>query len=57
MELVVLVGLQGPGKTTFFRVRFAATHEHGASEAHLFAGDAFVRPTSGRLTSGFGGRW
>ena len=28
MELVVLVGLQGSGKTTFFRERFAATHEH-----------------------------
>ena len=28
MELVVLVGLQGSGKTTFFRERFAATHQH-----------------------------
>lgn len=28
MELVVLVGLQGSGKTTFFRERFAATHAH-----------------------------
>lgn len=28
MELVLLVGLQGSGKTTFFRERFAATHEH-----------------------------
>ncbi len=28
MELIVLVGLQGSGKTTFFRERFAATHEH-----------------------------
>lgn len=26
MELVVLVGLQGSGKSTFFRGRFAATH-------------------------------
>jgi predicted kinase len=28
MELVILVGLQGSGKTTFFRERFAATYEH-----------------------------
>ncbi len=27
-ELVVLVGLQGSGKSTFFRERFAGTHEH-----------------------------
>ena len=26
MELVVLVGLQGSGKSTFYRERFAATH-------------------------------
>ena len=29
----------------------------GASEAHLFGDNAYVRPTSGRLTSVFGGRW
>jgi predicted kinase len=28
MELVILVGLQGSGKTTFFRERLAATHAH-----------------------------
>jgi predicted kinase len=28
MELVILVGLQGSGKTTFYRARFAATHAH-----------------------------
>lgn len=28
MELVVLVGLPGAGKTSFFRHRFAATHVH-----------------------------
>ena len=28
MELVILVGLQGSGKTTFCRDRFAATHAH-----------------------------
>jgi hypothetical protein len=28
LELVILVGLPGAGKSTFFRQRFAATHEH-----------------------------
>lgn len=28
MELVIFVGLQASGKSTFFRARFAATHEH-----------------------------
>jgi len=28
VELVVFVGLQASGKSTFFRGRFAATHEH-----------------------------
>ena len=28
MEFVVLVGLQGAGKTTFYRERFAVTHAH-----------------------------
>jgi len=28
MELVIFVGLQASGKSTFFRERFAATHEH-----------------------------
>jgi murein DD-endopeptidase MepM/ murein hydrolase activator NlpD len=29
----------------------------GADEAHLFGDNAYVRPTSGRLTSVFGARW
>jgi predicted kinase len=28
VELVIFVGLQASGKSTFFRGRFAATHEH-----------------------------
>ena len=28
MDLVIFVGLQASGKSTFFRERFAATHEH-----------------------------
>jgi len=28
VELVIFVGLQASGKTSFFRERFAATHEH-----------------------------
>jgi predicted kinase len=32
-ECVVLVGLPGAGKTTFYRTRFAATHEHVSKDA------------------------
>jgi len=28
MEMVILIGLQASGKSTYFRVYFAATHEH-----------------------------
>ena len=28
MEMVILIGLQASGKSTFFRACFAATHEH-----------------------------
>ena len=33
MECVILIGLPGSGKTTFFRERFAATHEHVSKDA------------------------
>jgi predicted kinase len=28
MELIILMGLQASGKSTFYRTHFAATHEH-----------------------------
>jgi hypothetical protein len=28
MELLIFIGLQGAGKTTFYQSRFAATHIH-----------------------------
>jgi predicted kinase len=28
MECVILIGLPASGKSTFFRERFAATHDH-----------------------------
>ena len=31
--LIVLVGLPGAGKSTFYRTRFAATHEHVSKDA------------------------
>jgi predicted kinase len=33
MECVILVGLPGAGKTTFFRERFAGTHDHVSKDA------------------------
>jgi predicted kinase len=33
IELVIFTGLQASGKTTFFRERFAATHEHISKDA------------------------
>ncbi|HET7639703.1 MAG TPA: AAA family ATPase, partial [Ktedonobacteraceae bacterium] len=28
MEMIILIGLQASGKSTFYRTHFAATHEH-----------------------------
>jgi predicted kinase len=28
MEMIILMGLQASGKSTFYRTRFAATYEH-----------------------------
>jgi predicted kinase len=28
MEMIILIGLQASGKSTFYRTQFAATHEH-----------------------------
>src|SRR5712692_2447492 len=28
MEMIILMGLQASGKSTFFRMHFAATHDH-----------------------------
>ena len=33
LELVILVGLQGAGKTTFYRRRYAGTHAHVSKDA------------------------
>ena len=44
IELVILVGLQASGKSTFFRERFAATHEHVSKD--LFRNNK--TPTGGR---------
>lgn len=39
MEVVVLVGLPGSGKTTFYRSRFAQTHEHVSKDNFPHAKD------------------
>jgi predicted kinase len=33
MDLVILIGLPGAGKTSFFRSHFAATHDHVSKDA------------------------
>ncbi len=39
MDLVVLAGLQGSGKSTFYRTRFAATHAHVSKDLFPSARD------------------
>jgi len=43
MEVVILVGLPGSGKTSFFRSRFAATHEHVSKDLMASARDKGAR--------------
>lgn len=42
-ECVVLIGLQAAGKTTFYRQRFAATHEHVSKDNFRHARDRDAR--------------
>ncbi len=46
MDLVVLAGLQGSGKSTFFRARFAATHAHVSRDLFPNARDPLARQRS-----------
>lgn len=43
MDLVVLAGLQGAGKSTFFAARFAATHAHVSRDRFPSARDKAAR--------------
>jgi predicted kinase len=43
VDLVVLAGLQGAGKTSFFRARFAATHAHVSRDHFRSARDPRAR--------------
>jgi predicted kinase len=45
-EVVVLVGLPGAGKTTFYRSRFAATHEHVSKDNFPHARDREARQST-----------
>jgi len=46
VDLVVLAGLQGSGKTSFFRARFAATHAHVSRDLFPNARDPGARQRS-----------
>lgn len=55
MDVIVLVGLPGAGKTTFYRSRFAATHEHVSKDNFPHAGGRDARQRamiSAALTAG-----
>jgi predicted kinase len=43
MELVILVGLPAAGKTSLYRQRFAATHEHVSKDLLTRVGDRSAR--------------
>jgi predicted kinase len=43
MEVVILVGLPGSGKTSFFQSRFAATHDHVSKDLLPSARDKGAR--------------
>jgi predicted kinase len=43
MELVIFMGLQGAGKTGFYRERFAATHVHVSKDLLRNSGDRQAR--------------
>jgi predicted kinase len=43
VDLVVLAGLQGSGKTTFFAARFAATHAHVSRDRFRTSRDPHAR--------------
>jgi predicted kinase len=43
VECVILVGLPGSGKTTFFRERFAASHRHVSKDLFPHARDRAAR--------------
>src|SRR5688572_11870543 len=43
MEVVILIGLPGSGKTSFFRSRFAATHDHVSKDLLPSARDKAAR--------------
>jgi predicted kinase len=43
MDLVVLAGLQGSGKSTFFAARFAETHAHVSRDLFPSARDPWAR--------------
>jgi predicted kinase len=43
MEVVILVGLPGSGKTTFYKSRFAATHDHVSKDLLPSARDKAAR--------------
>src|SRR5437667_12799136 len=43
MDVVILVGLPGSGKTSFFQSRFAATHDHVSKDLLLSARDKGAR--------------